>query len=522
MGKIFAQPENSDVLINRSAISIYYVTGFCFALFFAYIITDKTFNFFAFDDWFSISYNFLFLSLLEGKQSIPLKYINLEGAYLPDGTAYMYYGIGPALLRVFFHPFMDLQQVPVARFVVWSLVSISGFVCQNTLLFVVRNSKISTPGLPVVALFLGGIAIWFASPLLILASGASIYHEPIALAFLCTVVFVRAAISLTFPTKNTICILWVCGIAAAIAVHARPHVAVALYLGTAGLWIWAMGTVWADRETPYSGPLDERFTETPLKSLCLAGLGICVILGLAGLAYIWLVTQRSGGLPMVAKGASAYGYVFWSVEDPQSVRMIAVGQDGRFNFRRLIPNGVFHAVGGWGLFDQLRAVFGAAYIRREWPFAGFVMLWAPWVGLAGYKVFKVIIRDRDRLKSEGMIHVAPQLVITASMGVILIFILSYGTITYRYKVEIWPVIWVLSLISLPALIGFLGAQSLKAKRLVTAAGIGLVMIGSGFSLFHAHEYTSKFTESKIWSFDECVGFLQVARTPLSLPESLCN
>ncbi len=522
-GNYYLSADKHGVLFSRPIVSLYYSMGLCFSLIFAYIITDKTFDFFTTGDAYTFSYNYLFLSIIEGKQSVPIKYIGFEGLYLPDGTAYMYYGIGPALLRVFFHPFLDLQQVPVARFLVWSLVAVSGFVCQSTLLLVVRNSSIRTSGLAVAALFVGGIAVWLASPLLILTSGASLYHEPIALAFLCTVIFVRAAIPLTFSAENSIGVLMVCSVAAAVAVHARPHVAVGLYLGTVALWFWAIVTVWGSQKAPHTVTSDRQPPRESLKSLSFAGLGICLILGVSGLTYLWLIAQRGGPLvAMVSGGEAVYGSVFFGVEDAQSVRMMGFAQDGIFNLKRIIPNGLFHAIGGWNLFEQLREWLGVAYIRREPPFAGFVMLWMPWVVLAGYTVIEVILRGIYGLKSGVMMRAVPPLVTTVSMAVIFVIILSFGQVAFRYKVEIWPVFWVLSLLSLPSFLALLSTLSSNLKRLAATAIICLVVVGSGFSLIHAHEYTRSFNIDSIWSFDECVEHLKNALTPLSLPDSLCN
>jgi hypothetical protein len=247
-----------------------------------------------------------------------------------------------------------------------------------------------------------------------------------------------------------------------------------------------------------------------------------LILGVSGLTYLWLIAQRGGALAATASGEAVYGFVFFGVEDAQSERMMGFAQDGTFNLKRIIPNGLFHAIGGWNLFEQLREWLGVAYIRREPPFAGFVMLWMPWVVLAGYTVIEVILRGIYGIKSGVMMRAVPPLVTTVSMAVIFVFILSFGMVSSRYKVEIWPVFWVLSLLSLPSFLELLSTLSSILKRLAATAIICLVVAGSSFSLIYAHEYTRSFNGDNIWSFDECVEHLKHALTPLSLPDSLCN
>lgn len=522
MKNYFFSAEENRIDFSPPTILLYYLVGLLSSLVFAYIITDKSFDFFAPGDSYSLSYNYLFLSLIEGKQSVPIRYITLEGQYLSDGTAYMYYGIGPAILRALLYPFLDLQQIPVARFIVWSLVIISGFVCQSTFIFLVRNSIIRTTSMATTVLFLGAVSIWFASPLLILSSGASIYHEPIALAFLCTMIFVRSALQLSSPSAHCISLLLVCCITAAVSIHARPHVALALGLGTAGLWCYAIIEVWKNRQTIQQDDLKIQYPGTALKSLTATGVIIALILGSSALIYIWLIVQRGGAVAATASGEATYGFIFFGAESSNSARQIGFSTDGTFNLRRIIPNGVFHAIGGWNLFDVLRNWFGAAYIRREYPVNGYIMLWIPWILLSSITVANAIFNRKIHIKWPGTIAGPPLTVTFLAMAIIFFFIISYGTITLRYKVEIWPIFWILSLLSLPLILTKINNYSSIKKRWIAVLSICLVLSSISFSLINAYEYTRRFNKTKIWDFEECVKNLEQARTTTPLPDALCN
>jgi len=214
--------------------------GGVFSLAFAWIITDKTFNFFAEGDSYSYAYNYYYLSILDGRTNVPIKSIGLEGDCLQDGTAFMYYGVGPAFLRSVFHPFVDLSQTTVARFVVWFLVVASGLIAQSTYFYCLQQSQIRNGALLNASLWLGAIAIWLASPMLMLTVSASIYHEPIAFAFLFMTAFIWISIRLIHQSSSPARLCICAGLCAALALHGRPHVAISLYMATILFLAWAI------------------------------------------------------------------------------------------------------------------------------------------------------------------------------------------------------------------------------------------------------------------------------------------
>ncbi|MGB7934672.1 MAG: hypothetical protein WCH04_21110 [Gammaproteobacteria bacterium] len=198
-------------------------------LYYAFLITNGTFNFFAHEAY-GFVYNDMLLKLLRGRFDIEAAHIGVEGFYV-DGKAYTYFGIAPALLRLPFLPFADLETVQVSRPIVWALATASALIAQGMTLRICRGLQTSPPSTGLrLMMFLLVVMIWFASPSVLLSANATVYHEPIAVAYLLTLAFMavvlRCAADDTPIERYPLILL---AILAGIAVHARPHIAIALY-----------------------------------------------------------------------------------------------------------------------------------------------------------------------------------------------------------------------------------------------------------------------------------------------------
>ncbi len=394
-------------------------------------------------------YNYYYLSILEGRLDVPIQIIGLEGHYTSDGRAFVYHGLSPLLIRAVFSPFVDLTAFDLRYITIWfgAVAGTIGF--YLTLLGMLRTVWPENRVASRASHALIWILLWYLAPGLLLVSNASFFHEPIAMAFACLGLFVFYAWRLVEGEKPSFVLLLLMAILAGLAVHSRPHVAVGMYAVMLLALGWSLKT--------------GRQKSIPSVLACLT------VLGAFGLLYMQMNALRFGSALTVDgsidDGEVLYGFVFWGEEKPTSIRFIAVQEYGRFHLARVPYTSMVYLLSngpGWGqdIANAVRLETGA--IRLEAPLLGFISFWAPWYLLMLIGVFLVPAMRKMHL-----------LLLVATLPAF-VFVLCYPTVTARYRVELWPIVFPFAAAAMVLVLRWLD-ENAHRDRFVSALLILLIL-----------------------------------------------
>ena len=434
-------------------------------------------------------YDQYFLAIIDGHLDLPARIARLEGHYTPDGTAYLYHGVAPLLTRFAFGWVWPFEHIEMARFSIWFWACL-GTVCYHIAFFKVAEpylSKLDDTG-AAISRFLG-IAVWFGSPGILAAANATIYHEPISVAYAAAGGFILLTVLVWRRDITALQALLPMALCAAVALHARPNVAVGLYLGT----LIAIALI-----------LRSGFRKSWLRAMFALA-----ILGAGGMGYLGLNALKFGSATEThgsfEREDVQYGFVFWGIEDANSERAQAFNKHGKFNLRRVPHNLTLYAFDvpdfgtrleqlGTSFREWVRQNFASSlgFIRVEPPMIGIVFLWPLWFGLAAC----AFLGGTTPLKQMS----APLLAGLATA----VLTVSYGTVTMRYRIDIWPLVSVLALIGMHNMMPRLSLGSISSP--VRSLFAVLFLFGTLTSTFMAVRYQNLHTNSRYspaWSLELC-------------------
>ena len=372
-------------------------------------------------------YDHYFLAVIDGRLDIPARIANLEGHYDADGRAFIYHGLGPLLFRGLFWPFVDIIEFPVNRVAIVACAIAGTAFYHLALVRAVCSARDAVPLGATLALTLGAM-VWVASPGPLLVTNESLFHEPVAFAYMAVGWFVLTMTGVIQHDRTPSASVVPLSLAAALVLYSRPHLAIGLFAACGIVMLLALR---AD-------------ATRSLGRITSAG---AILLG-AGLGILLVNQLRADSILMMHGnfGAAAleYGGTFWGQETLDSERVSAFQEHGRFNPGRILPNFLMYAFaaapyGDWieGIWRELTVPFG--YGRLEGPSIGFGFLWAPWIAL--------ILMGRV-LPARGARH-AWILLLATGTGALLM--LSYPTVALRYRVDVWPFIAALAILVAPRL-----------------------------------------------------------------------
>lgn len=439
----------------------------------------------------TLIYDELFLTIMAGELSLPARLLSWEGHYHADGTGYLYHGVGPLITRFLAAPFVEIGTISLSTVSVWLWAVVGTALYHATFLKIAaRHWPAGAANAPLWAGMLG-IAAWLASPGMYFASNHSIYMEPIALAYAATAGFVYLWFSNHLAGRHLVAILVPLGALAAVALHARPNIAIGLYGGAVLAIGWSLWTLRA-------------------RALLPAVLSLA-LMGASGLGLLALNKARFGD-PTTTHGALAeakvqHGVIYWGFDSEDSPRSSAYMRAGRFNLARVPANlamytltpaplgGVmdeafFKAI-GW---HRAAAASRGDYQRLEGPGGGMLGMWMPWVVLA----FAGLALARSRMRPHAGLLVAT--------GTAALLMLAYPTVTLRYHIDVWPFVAVLAAIALavltPKLAGARFAGFARTSFLATLL-VSMVVVqvtAAAFRLQHANRPGTLYRD---WSEAEC-------------------
>jgi hypothetical protein len=366
-------------------------------------------------------YDAYYAALLDGRFDLSARVLRFEGHYAPDGRGYLYHGLAPLLTRFILGwawPFEVLPMIGVSIWF-WSVVGIAAW--QSVVVTLSRSAGVWQTRRRLVLCLCG--ALWIAGPGPLLVINLSLYHEPIAVSFACTGLFAAVwtrACHGQMGLGFAVALLAVC---AAVVLHARPNVAVGLYLGTVLAVLWGI--------------------KSARVAFVLPAFIALSLLGVGALGYVGVNAARFGDITTVhgsfSGGYIIYGNVYWGIEAADSERAAAFEEHGRFNILRVIPNGIMYLfrLPTGHLSGALESMFRSVtepvlgYIRIAPIRWGLFALWPMWCLLA----FSGIKSVRYDPKMTGLV-----VALAVSAGLTL----AYGTISFRYQFDLWPIIAVLA------------------------------------------------------------------------------
>ncbi len=441
-------------------------------------------------------YDYYFLSVSEGRLDIPVRIASYEGHYDADGRAYVYHGMAPLLFRAFMAPFVDLISFPTHAVAIWSMAVI------GTALYHVTFVRVLTPHLPdgpgaSRALLLIGLMVWIAAPGPVLVSNSSLFHEPVAFAYMAIGGFVLVLSGMILRGKDPLACVIPITIMAAAVLHARPHLAIGLYAGAILVMLIAL-------------------RRHGMRTVPRLAIGTFILFA-GGLALLAMNEIRAGNALMLHGALQPdvleHGSSYWphGLSHPQPD---AINKHGRFHPGRIAPNFlIYSAIAGpyadWleGVWRGLIAPFGNPW--HEPPFIGFVPLWLPWIVLILAAPFAARSQSRR----------AWVLLIATGIGALMM--LSYPTVTLRYRVDLWPFFASLAVVALARQATGRG-QIFSPPRQATLGLMlcfTLVALQSTVSLNKSllREY-APFSE---WSFEQCQDLARKKGFNDSRIEELC-
>jgi hypothetical protein len=426
-------------------------------------------------------YNYYFLSLIEGRFDVPLRIATLEGHYAPDGTSYIYHGVAPLVTRLLAWPFVDLREVSLARMSVCFFAILGSIAYQITLTRLVLAAEKLSPRMTKMAIAFVGMAIWFAGPGLLLAANGSIYNEVFSIGYAAVAVWIGLMIHVAFLGGGISQVLIPAALCVTVLLHARVHVAVGLSLGSL-----VLGIVYL-RQAGLAALRDPR-----------VWVAVALVM-LSALGFLGLNMARFGNPFQVSGTNSAvenivqYGFAYWSSQLPSTPTLTAF-EDGTFYWRRILPNLFLYAVDfpRTGLSNVIMATYrdmtsGIGWIRVELPRIGFAWLWAPWLA--------VVICAIGARQARPISNTGAALALLVGGTATALFMLSYGTISLRYRVDVWPGLIALALCALPACLTAVAEGSLWRRVLL---GLGLAG-GVAMSLVTAAAYSKVNREQDLFS-----------------------
>jgi len=242
------------------------------AIYYLFLLSNGTFQLFG-PEMLDKAFDNMLVHLLRGEFTVDREAIGYE-AFTRDGKTYAYFGIFPAVLRLFAIPFTDVAQAQLARLSCLTAVVI--FVAlQLWMLLIVHHSVPAVSRRPEFLAVMVAATV-LSGPQLYILSSAVIYHEPVLWSAAMATAFNLVVVRTTFGAKSLrgrdLVLL---ATLAGLAINTRAPVGVALYLGTILLVAW---TVWRQYAPDHAQQFSHK--ETGLSStilLPIAILGVAAI-----------------------------------------------------------------------------------------------------------------------------------------------------------------------------------------------------------------------------------------------------
>jgi hypothetical protein len=220
----------SSVVIALTVISVYYLL----------LLSNGSFQLFG-SEMLDKAFDNMLAHLLHGEVTVDREAIGFE-AFTRDGKTYAYFGVFPAVLRLFVMPFANIADIHLARLsCLTALVIFVGF--QLRMLLIVHSSVPVINRRPEFFMLMFAATL-LSGPQIYILGSASIYHEPILWSAAMAAAFNLIIVQAVFGTKTLrVRDFSFLATLSGLAINTRPSVGSGLYFATVLLIVW---TAWCE------------------------------------------------------------------------------------------------------------------------------------------------------------------------------------------------------------------------------------------------------------------------------------
>ena len=444
-------------------------------------------------------YNAYFYRLLEGHFDLPMRMLRYEGHYAADGTGVLYHGLAPLLTRALLYPFVSLEQFPTAALSIWLWAVIgTGFYHMSAYKVMQKYARPSSIHSSIIWGTVVALAIWLCGPGLFLSANLVLYHEPISIAYAAMAITVYLLLQCTLFNMPLHRALIPVSLLAGVLLHSRPHMAIGLYTGVVILIL--LSTF--------------RMPRWPIPSIitCL------LILSAFGAAFMYINAARFGSMIEAHGHVGAttetntiqYGAAFWDPNYANGDTAEAFLDHGTFHPWRIVPNLLIYVFDYPAISDWVSSLHRtvtqdiSGFGKVEAPRFGMLFIWPSWI------ILMLLGLCLGRPRIAGGLTSLPLL---AAVGLAAVLMLSFPTVAFRYRTDLWPLIIVLCLLSFPGLMARFGTTYLNNGRVLTLSLLvllGGILISGRAVIPYAKSYqTSVGGFYGVWDEDICA---DLART----------
>ena len=448
-----------DVDITLSRWFSFAVVLAIIAVYYLFLLSNGTFQIFVPEMLDKVFDNMLVHSL-HGDFTVDRAAIGAE-AFTYDGKTYAYFGIFPALLRLFAMPFTNVGQAHLAR--LSCLMAVVIFVAvQLRMLLIVHHSLPAASRSPEFLAVVAAATVLSGPQLYILAL-AWVFLEELLWSAVMAAAFNLIIVRATFGGKN-LCgrdFALLAGLAG-LAVNTRPSIGVALYLGTTLLVAWTLWLRRADRGTRQSAGEATWLSTTILPPIAILGLSAVV----AG-----IVNFERWGNPFTF--ADFHYYDMRMTTYPNLLEILR--NYGEFNIGRIWIGALYYATDIPYLLHTLSPF--AEFLR-----ARFQLIEAPpmtpvltnplTIILAGIGLYRVWWRPEPSTRGVAILR----LVLLGHSSAVLLILAAMGY-TMRYRFDFAPFMTLAALVGYASISVAMTGMSASSRKRVRIAAIGLCFLG---------------------------------------------
>lgn len=422
------------------------------------LITNFDFDVFGREAFWRV-FNQMLQRLLNGRFDIDLDVIRGEG-YLHDGQLVSYFGVFPALLRLPFAAFVDLDTVSLSRISCWLGLCVCAL-AQLQMLWTAhqmldkRHRRLWLWGAFAVALLLTG-------PQLTLTFSSYVYNEPIIWAAACAMLFSCVVLGeLQNPTDSAYKIYLLAALVG-IAFLCRLTTGIGLLV--------AFGVVITHFEWRLMRAA--KLAPRPWDLGTSSALMSAVILFAFGIFAAWINFRRFGNI-LTFNNPQENLFVMISPR-----RMTVAAEHGLFEFIRLAPNFAYYFL-GFPVEKLQPNLWATHYDNMGWPRSALFVKETMLIFAAALGAKELIGRLRE---SSAWIPVTG-----AALGGATIFLLMLGLpmMNYRYQMDLQPFLSLLAILGYISFSRFVAAHHADQTALACATLVAVNVTISHFDLLHA-------------------------------------
>lgn len=413
-------------------------------------------------------FNTMLVNLFHWDFTVSREAIGSE-AFTRNGNTYSYFGIFPAIIRIFVLPFASVLGAHLAR--VSCLIAMLLF-----LMFQLRALRICQDCLPYpnrsrVLFWVMIVAIVLSGPQIYLLGSSWVFHEPVfwaaAMGAAFNLIVLRCALGDENPSHLDLILL---ALIAGLAINTRPSVGLALYLGTALLTVRTI--VLTYRKTTATRPTTgaQGLIVDWVRSIRDARAYLPTMMLIIFAVVAGTVNANRWGHPFTF---ADFRYYDFAHRQPYRLEMIRTY--GELNISRIWVSALYYVSGIPYLLKNLPPF--AQYLQAHFdgleapPISGLVTNPLSIV-LAGVGLYRLCIKPDLSPESTSILRLT---LIGHSFAIILVLSAMY--LALRYRFDFAPFMTLAAFIGYRSAMNFISTSDRRKRRLIYASALILCGVG---------------------------------------------